>query len=133
MQRNYVMSPVALLLITATFSIGMISGAFASTNASVQTRSYDPPNCANPCTIAITNAQFGNGRAVVIEQGTIVIWKNNDPIPYTTTISIVHGEVQEIAMLPFQSSIPLVYNSPGVFSFSTDSPIEGTLVVISPT
>jgi hypothetical protein len=128
MQRNYEIGPVALLLILAAFSVGMISAAV--TNEKVNVGNYDPPNCANPCTISIINAQFGKGAPAVIEQGTTVIWKNDDPTPYTTTISSGSEGFLEIVVLQFQSLPPMVYNTPGIYSFSADSLVEGTLVVV---
>jgi hypothetical protein len=130
MQRNNRISPVVLLLIESAFSIEMMPGAVTSGIADVQVKTYDPPDRVNPCTIAITNTQFCNGSPIDIERGTTVVWKNDDPTPHTTTVSLGNGVNSDILVLPFQSSIPMVYDSPGVSSFSNQSPVEGTLVVV---
>ena len=125
---------VAVTVVLVVFMLSMIGvGVIRSASLAndVGQLQFQPKvNCGNPCIISIVNAQFGNGRPVVVHQGTTVIWSNKDPIPYTGETEAAQ-EYQELAFVLEPGYYwSVVYNNLGQFEFSDYATVQGTLIVV---
>ena len=119
-----------LLLVFVLLALSFLILVTTQNNALQISRSSSPStNCANPCTIGISNNRFDGGREVIITRETAVTWRNYDPVAHTATSS---SHIRDTGVLPPGSeSPPVVFLVDGSFLYHCSISLsQGVIVVI---